>query len=43
MREFEAGQEEGSKDRHIYSIVLSEWPDVKRHLEWRLKRHSISA
>jgi RimJ/RimL family protein N-acetyltransferase len=28
------------RDSHMYSIILSEWPDVKRHLEWRLKRHS---
>jgi hypothetical protein len=23
----------------MYSILASEWPDVKRHLEFRLKRH----
>lgn len=23
----------------IYSILTSEWPDVKRHLELRLSRH----
>jgi N-acetyltransferase len=28
------------RDTHIYSILLSEWPDVKRHLELRLARHS---
>ncbi len=27
------------RDTVIYSIVASEWPDVKRHLEWRLARH----
>ena len=27
------------RDSVMYSIVLSEWPDVKRHLELRLKRH----
>src|SRR5690348_13378208 len=31
------------RDSHIYSILLSEWPDVKRHLESRLKRHSVAA
>jgi len=31
------------RDSHIYSILLSEWPDVKRHLEFRLKRHSVAA
>lgn len=29
------------RDTHIYSILLAEWPDVKRHLELRLKRHSV--
>ena len=27
------------RDTHIYSIILAEWPDVKRHLHLRLKRH----
>lgn len=31
------------RDSHIYSILLGEWPDVKRHLESRLKRHSVPA
>jgi hypothetical protein len=26
------------RDTVMYSILLSEWPDVKRHLERRLKR-----
>ncbi|HVS77734.1 MAG TPA: GNAT family protein [Steroidobacteraceae bacterium] len=30
------------RDSHIYSILPGEWPDVKRHLEWRLMRHSVS-
>jgi len=24
----------------MYSILAGEWPDVKRHLELRLERHS---
>ena len=28
------------RDTVIYSILASEWPDVKRHLELRLARHS---
>jgi RimJ/RimL family protein N-acetyltransferase len=28
------------RDSVMYSIVLSEWPDVKRHLELRLKKGS---
>ena len=27
------------RDSVMYSILLSEWPDVKRHLEFRLARH----
>lgn len=30
------------RDTVIYSILLSEWPDVKRHLELRLSRHGGS-
>lgn len=30
------------RDTVIYSIVASEWPDVKRHLEMRLARHGES-
>lgn len=28
------------RDSHMYSIIRSEWPDVKRHLQSRLRRHS---
>jgi len=28
------------RDSHVYSILRSEWPDVKRHLELRLRRHA---
>src|SRR5689334_835149 len=28
------------RDTVMYSILASEWPDVRRHLELRLKRHS---
>ena len=27
------------RDSVVYSILVSEWPDVKRHLEFRLARH----
>jgi len=27
----------------MYSILASEWPDVRRHLELRLARHSQAA
>ena len=29
------------RDTVMYSIVLSEWPDVRRHLELRLARHRV--
>ena len=28
------------RDTVMYSILAAEWPDVRRHLEFRLKRHS---
>jgi RimJ/RimL family protein N-acetyltransferase len=28
------------RDSVMYSILATEWPDVKRHLEWRLARHA---
>ena len=27
------------RDTVMYSVIASEWPDVKRHLEFRLHRH----
>jgi RimJ/RimL family protein N-acetyltransferase len=27
------------RDTVMYSVLAAEWPDVKRHLEFRLKRH----
>jgi RimJ/RimL family protein N-acetyltransferase len=32
-----------ARDTYIYSILLGEWPDVKRHLTTRLQRRSPSA
>jgi RimJ/RimL family protein N-acetyltransferase len=29
------------RDSVMYSILASEWPDVRRHLEFRLARHSV--
>jgi RimJ/RimL family protein N-acetyltransferase len=31
------------RDSVIYSILASEWPDVKRHLEFRLHRHGTAS
>jgi len=30
------------RDTFIYSILASEWPDVRRHLELRLARHGAA-
>jgi RimJ/RimL family protein N-acetyltransferase len=32
-----------ARDTYIYSILLGEWPDVKRHLTTRLARNGGSA
>ncbi|HKH92795.1 MAG TPA: GNAT family protein [Gemmatimonadaceae bacterium] len=32
-----------ARDTYIYSILLAEWPDVKRHLTTRLQRSSTTA
>ena len=31
------------RDTVMYSVLAAEWPDVKRHLELRLRRHSVPA
>jgi RimJ/RimL family protein N-acetyltransferase len=37
-----APRRDGSaRDTYIYSILLDEWPDVKRHLEMRLTRNAV--
>ena len=43
IRHHVARRDGTARDSHVYSILLSEWPDVKRHLEFRLKRHSEPA
>ena len=30
------------RDSVLYSVILSEWPDVKRHLQFRLKRNETN-
>lgn len=39
IRHHRARRDGTVRDTVIYSIVASEWPDVKRHLEMRLARH----
>jgi N-acetyltransferase len=42
IRHHRARRDGTVRDTHMYSIILPEWPAVKRHLEWRLTRHSAS-
>lgn len=38
-----AARRDGSvRDTVMYSILATEWPDVKRHLELRLARHAVA-
>jgi len=39
IRHFEIRSDGSARDSHMYSIVASEWPIVRRHLEQRLRRH----
>lgn len=43
IRHYMARRDGSARDVHMYSILSSEWPDVKRHLESRLERHSAGA
>lgn len=42
IRHHKARADGSVRDTHMYSIILAEWPDVKRHLEFRLQRHAVS-
>jgi RimJ/RimL family protein N-acetyltransferase len=39
IRHFNARRDGTPRDTVMYSILASEWPDVRRHLELRLQRH----
>ena len=39
LRHHQARRDGTVRDSVMYSILRSEWPDVKRHLELRLERH----
>lgn len=41
IRHHMARRDGSPRDTHMYSILAGEWPDVKRHLELRLERHSV--
>ena len=40
IRHHKARKDGSVRDSCIYSILAAEWPDVKRHLQSRLERHS---
>lgn len=40
VRHFQARRDGSPRDTVFYSIIAAEWPDVKRHLEFRLSRHA---
>jgi RimJ/RimL family protein N-acetyltransferase len=42
IRHHRARRDGTVRDTVIYSIIATEWPDVKRHLELRLARHGGS-
>jgi len=40
LRHHQARRDGSARDSHFYSILASEWGDVRRHLELRLARHA---
>ena len=42
LRHFGARRDGSPRDTVMYSILAHEWPDVRRHLELRLKRHAVA-
>jgi N-acetyltransferase len=40
IRHHQARRDGTVRDSVMYSILLAEWPDVERHLEFRLARHA---
>jgi RimJ/RimL family protein N-acetyltransferase len=40
LRHHQARRDGSARDSVMYSILASEWPDVRRHLELRLRRHA---
>jgi len=39
IRHFQRRPDGSARDTHMYSIVVDEWPDVRRHLHQRLQRY----
>jgi len=43
LRHHQARRDGTVRDSVMYSILVSEWPDVRRHLELRLARHGTAS
>ena len=43
LRHHQARRDGTARDSVMYSILVEEWPDVKRHLESRLARHGTES
>jgi N-acetyltransferase len=43
IRHFGMRKDGTARDSVMYSILVSEWPDVRRHLDLRLARHAVRA
>ncbi len=43
VRHFGLRRDGSARDTVMYSILATEWPDVRRHLELRLHRHTVEA
>jgi RimJ/RimL family protein N-acetyltransferase len=43
LRHHQRRRDGTARDSVMYSVLASEWPDVKRHLTWRLDRYSPEA
>ena len=41
LRHHQARRDGTARDTVMFSILVAEWPDVRRHLELRLARHSV--
>jgi N-acetyltransferase len=41
IRHFGVRRDGTARDTVMYSILADEWPDVRRHLELRLRRHAL--
>jgi RimJ/RimL family protein N-acetyltransferase len=40
IRHFQRRRDGSARDTHIYSILPTEWPEVREHLRGRLERHA---